>query len=200
MDSELVIRAQRGDHDAFAAIVAAISRRFHGLAFAILRDSHQAEDAAQQALVSVWRDLPKLRDPGHFEAWSYRLLVNACHMEGRRLRRFAAEVQLLPGPREAVEVSDPLRTVLDRDQIERGFRRLTLEQRTIVALYYFLGLAPERCAQVLEVPVGTVKSRLSRAVVAMRAALDADVRATAAAYRSSTTPTTAPCPNPEVSR
>ena len=64
MDTELVIRARSGDHGAFADIVALVASRFHGIACAVLRDAGLAEDAAQAAMVSIWRDLPRLRDSG----------------------------------------------------------------------------------------------------------------------------------------
>jgi RNA polymerase sigma-70 factor, ECF subfamily len=78
MDTTLVVRAQKGDEQAFASLALPLGNRLHALAHRILRDIDLAEDATQQALLSVWRDLPQLRDPARFEAWSYRLLVRAC--------------------------------------------------------------------------------------------------------------------------
>lgn len=90
MDSALVFRAQHGDQEAFASLAAACGDRLHAVAHRILRDVHLAEDATQQALFAIWQDLPRLRDPARFEAWSYRLLVNACYDEVRRTRRGSA--------------------------------------------------------------------------------------------------------------
>ncbi|HEX5590912.1 MAG TPA: sigma factor, partial [Candidatus Limnocylindrales bacterium] len=87
MDTELVIRAQHGDRSAYAAIAAAIADRFLAVARRILRDFDLAEDATQRALLAVWQDLPQLRDPTRFEAWSYRVLIRACRAEGWRERR-----------------------------------------------------------------------------------------------------------------
>ena len=84
MDTELVVRAQRGDEGAFTSLAVAVGDRLHAVAHRILRDTDLAEDATQQALLSIWRDLPQLRDPARFDAWSYRLLVRACYAEGRR--------------------------------------------------------------------------------------------------------------------
>ena len=86
MDTDLVVRAQHGDEEAFASLAVAVCGRLLGVAHRILRDIELAEDATQQALLAIWRDLPQLRDPARFDAWSYRLLVRACYAEGRRTR------------------------------------------------------------------------------------------------------------------
>jgi RNA polymerase sigma-70 factor (ECF subfamily) len=83
MDTDLVRRAQGGDQEAFADLVYAIADRFLAVSHRILSDIDPAEDATRQAMLSVWQDLPQLRDPTRFEAWSYRLLVRACYAEGR---------------------------------------------------------------------------------------------------------------------
>lgn len=82
MDTELVIRAQHGDEEAFTSLAVAVGDRLHAVAHRILRDTDLAEDATQQALLSIWRDLPQLRDPARFDAWSYRLLVRASLRRG----------------------------------------------------------------------------------------------------------------------
>ena len=174
VDTELVIRARSGDHGAFADIVASIARRFHGIACAILRDPSLAEDAAQAAMVNVWRDLPRLRDPERFEAWSYRILLNACYGEGRHARWRGHELNIDP-PRQ-IAAPDDLHTVLDRDQLERGFARLTMDQRAVLVTHYFMDLPSDQAADALGIPVGTYKSRLHRATEAMRAVLEADGR------------------------
>jgi RNA polymerase sigma-70 factor (ECF subfamily) len=87
VDIDLVIRASSGDHDAFARLATSIASRFHPTAYAILREHTLAEEAARSALVNVWRDLPRLRDPSRFETWSYRILLNACFSVGRRANR-----------------------------------------------------------------------------------------------------------------
>jgi RNA polymerase sigma-70 factor (ECF subfamily) len=96
MDSDLVVRAQRGDEQAFASLAVAAGDRLHAVAHRILRDTDLAEDATQQALLTIWRDLPQLRDPAHFDAWSYRLLVRACYSQGRRTRQWSPNLRLLP--------------------------------------------------------------------------------------------------------
>jgi RNA polymerase sigma-70 factor (ECF subfamily) len=174
MDLDLVIRAQRGDEEAFASLAVACGDRLHAVAHRILRDIDLAEDATQQALFAIWQNLPTLRDPARFDAWSYRLLVNACYSEGRRGRVWQPNLRVLydddqPAP-------DALREVHDRDQLERGFRRLSIDHRAVVVLHTYLGLTLEEVAEALGIRPGTARSRLHYAVRAMRAALEADER------------------------
>ncbi|HUQ78555.1 MAG TPA: sigma-70 family RNA polymerase sigma factor [Patescibacteria group bacterium] len=174
MDTDLVMRAKRGDEEAFASLAVAAGGRLHAVAHRILRDTDLAEDATQQALLTIWRDLPQLRDPARFDAWSYRLLVRACYAEGRRTRKWAPNLRLLPadGPQSA----DALGSVVDRDQLERGFRRLSVDHRAVVVLHHYLDMPLEAVAETLGVPLGTVRSRLLHAMRGLRAALDADAR------------------------
>ena len=177
MDTELVIRAQRGDEEAFTSLAVAVGDRLHAVAHRILRDIDLAEDATQQALLSVWRDLPQLRDPARFDAWSYRLLVRACYAEGRGVRHWSPNLRQLP--EDALAASNTLDEVILRDQLETAIRRLSVDHRTVLVLHHYADIPAERVAQILDVPIGTVYSRLHHAMRAMRAALDADERPTA---------------------
>ena len=177
MDTDLVVRAQRGDKGAFTLLAGAIADRFLAVARRILRDRDLAEDATQQALLAIWQDLPRLRDPDRFESWSYRVLVHACYAEGRKERRWSPNLRILPLDETSADRS--LESVVDRDQLERGFRRLTIDQRTVVVLYHYLDKPLDEIARILGIPVGTAHSRLHHAMRGMRAALDADARPTA---------------------
>jgi RNA polymerase sigma-70 factor (ECF subfamily) len=177
VDRELVERAQHGDHDAFEALAIGASRRLYAVARLILRDTHLAEDAVQETLVNIWRRLPTLRDPDRFDAWTYRLVVNACADTGRGRRRLAGEVRLLPPATSSI--GDSTGAIADRDQLERGFRHLRPEQRVAVVLHYYLGLSAAEVADVTGDAVGTIKSRLHYATAAMRATLEADQRGAA---------------------
>jgi len=179
MQRDLVERAMAGDHDAFSELARVSIGRLYVVARLILRDDGRAEDATQEALVAAWRRLNGLRDPDRFEAWLHRLLVNACYREARRGRRqgsIEVHVQTLPMP-EAAGSSGMDFDLADRDQLERGFRRLDVDQRTVLVMHYYLGFSLDDAAEVLGVPPGTVRSRLHRAIGAMRAALEADARA-----------------------
>src|SRR5262249_36834423 len=94
MQRDLVERARRGDHDAFAALAGAAISRLDGAARLTLRTTDKARDAVQTALARAWRDLPPLRDPDRFDAWLNRLLVRSCIDEARRLRRHRVDVEL----------------------------------------------------------------------------------------------------------
>ena len=146
----------------------------HAIAHRILRDVDLAEDATQQALLAIWQNLPMLRDPARFEAWSYRLLVHACYDEGRRRRVWNPNLYVLRD--DDTTAPDALDQVHDRDQLERGFRRLSIDHRAVVVLHTYLGLSLEEIADTLGASPGTIRSRLHYAVRAMRAALDADER------------------------
>jgi RNA polymerase sigma-70 factor (ECF subfamily) len=172
VDRELVERAQQGDQGAFAEVVHAIGGRLYAVAYRILRDHDRADDASQQAIVNVWRDLPSLRDPDRFEGWAYRILVNACYVEARRSRRESdASLKDL----DQATPDDAL-SVVDRDQLERGFRRLSADQRAVLVLRHYLEMDLSQIAEILGVPLGTVKSRSHAGRQALRAALEADAR------------------------
>ncbi len=183
MNGDLVRRAQQGDTDAFVLIVRAYGDRQFGLARRILRDFDLAEDAVQQALVIAWRELPRLRDPDRFEAWLTQILVRCCY-EAARTRRRLALVQAEAGiDAPAPQVIDPALAVIDRDRLDRAFRRLPTEQRAVLALHHYIGLEPAEIADTLGIPAGTVRSRLHYAHRAMRAALEADERVAVAGGR-----------------
>jgi RNA polymerase sigma-70 factor (ECF subfamily) len=175
VDTDLVRSAMRGDERAFTDIVNAVADRFLGVAHRILRDVTLAEDATQQALLTVWRDLPDLRDPARFEAWSYRLLIRSCYMEARKRKRWHPELR----PRSTAEPTAPdaIAGIIDRDLLERGFQRLSVDHRAVLVLHYYIDLTSEQIAETLDIPVGTVYSRLHRAQQALRDALEANRRA-----------------------
>ncbi len=135
---ELVDQAKRGDEEAFDALARLVGDRCMAIACRILRDADRAEDAVQAALITAWRELRTLRDPDRFEPWLHRILTNECYAEARRRNRWSANIRLLPveGATEAVGIL----TVNDRDQLERAFRRLTLEQRAVLVFHHYLGL------------------------------------------------------------
>jgi len=169
---DLVELAQGGDREAFAALVAMTSDRMYALAARILRDSVIAEDALQGALITVWRQLPTLRDPDRFEAWVRRVLVHQCYAEARRRRAWTANVRVLPvdGPAGP----DGIVSIDDRDALDRAFRRLSVEQRAVFVLHHHVGLPLTEIAETLGIPAGTARSRLHYATRILRAAVEAD--------------------------
>ena len=171
MDRSLVERAQSGDRDAFSQLVKASTRRLFGLARLILRDPDRAEDAVQDALLLAWRDLRALRDPDAWDPWVRRLTVNACYKAaGKHQRRTRLEVQVEADPASA-QATDPAAHVADREWILSALGRLSMDQRAVIALHYYLDLRVEEVAEILDIPYGTAASRLHRGLDAMRASM-----------------------------
>jgi RNA polymerase sigma-70 factor (ECF subfamily) len=181
VERDLVIRAQHGDEDAFSALATSLGGRWLNVAQRIVRDGDMAEDATQAAIVAIWRQLPRLRDPDRFEGWAYRILVNECRSELRRERRAIPTMSLLPDDRS---VRDDSTDLADRDQLEQAFLRLPVEHRAILVLQHYLGLTLDQCAERLDIPVGTARSRSHYAKRQLRAALEADERALAQEVQS----------------
>jgi RNA polymerase sigma-70 factor (ECF subfamily) len=174
MQRQLVEQARQGDRDAYEALASAAFHGLYALAQRILRDVDRTDDAVQECLIRAWRQLPRLRDPDRFDAWLRRLLVNCCHDESRRSRRRSRDVAILPA--DGIADRDASADVVYRDQLERGFRRLSVDQRTVLVMTHYLGMTAREVAETLDIPVGTVQSRLLYAIRAMRAGLEADAR------------------------
>ncbi len=174
MDQGLVVRAQRGDQRAFETLTASQHPRLFRVAHGILGDPHLAEDATQQAFLDIWRNIPRLRDPSKFEGWSYRVLVHACYAEARHKPDWV-DLDRVPSALGS-PAGEAYEAVLERDRLERAFRRIALDHRAVIVLRYLLDMTPEQVAETLGIPRRTVYSRLKRAIPAMRAALEADAR------------------------
>ncbi|HET7830190.1 MAG TPA: RNA polymerase sigma factor [Candidatus Limnocylindrales bacterium] len=174
MSRVLVERAQAGDRDAYEQLARGAARRLFLVASRILGDIDEAEDAVQRTLLAMWQDLPRLRDPDRFEAWTYRMVVHQCRNAGRRERRMGVRV---------VDLNVDLRSNLDHegdvvlhDQLRRAFDNLSPDHRTVVVLRHLVGMPIGDIAEVTGVPAGTVASRLHHAMRAMRASIDAGER------------------------
>lgn len=169
---DLVDRAKRGDHDAFALLVGGSIARLDAAARLILRDPELARDAVQEAFIRAWRSLPGLRDPDRFDAWLRQLVVHSCIDITRRRRRRVVEVELTPihGPSAA----DITTAIADREVLDHALRGLDPEWRAVVVLHYFMGLPLPEVAASLRIPLGTAKSRLHRSLAAMRVSITTD--------------------------
>lgn len=173
MTSQLVERAQAGDRDAYEALVRSSARRLFVLAVRLLRDRDAAEDVVQQVLVAIWRDLPTLRDPERFEAWTYRMVVRRCATEGKRRQSTVAVADVSD---LIAQPGDAIGHIALHDELGRAFARLNQESRAIVVLHHLLGVSNVEIAAILGMPDGTVRSRLHQALRAMRASIEADAR------------------------
>ena len=138
------------------------------LARAILRDSTDAQDATHDAFEQAWRKWSSLRDPTRFEPWFDRILVNTCRDRLRSGRRqptdISAEVAIAPG--------DPYGQAHDRDLLASAIAALSPDHRVVVALRYYRDLPVEEIAHRLDIPSGTVQSRLHYALKRLHAAID----------------------------
>ena len=175
MERDLAERARGGDHDAFTRLVDGSIGRLYGVAYLILRDQDRASDAVQEALIAAWRDIRGLRDPDRVDAWFRRLVVRACYRQARGdRRRTVIELSVVTGDPSDV---GPELSLVERDLLERAFAQLDPEHRVVLVLRHYLDHSVPEVADILDIPLGTAKSRLNRATAAMRAALEADARA-----------------------
>jgi RNA polymerase sigma-70 factor (ECF subfamily) len=169
MRSDLVRRAQQGDGEAFATLIRAAYDHLYAVAERILRDRYAAEDAVQEAVVRSWRDIAGLRDPDRFDAWLYRLVVNASRDHSRRQRRAFRDSGVLPQDLHAE--GDDYARIVENDALEGAFLTLSADHRIVLLLTHYAGYSAAEVATILSVPTGTVHSRLHYAMRAMRAAL-----------------------------
>lgn len=173
MQVELVERAQSGDHDAFSDLARASFARLFGAAKLILRDEDRAQDAVQEALVLAWKHVRALRDPEAWDAWLYRLTVRACYRLARSARRRDV-VELHVEPEPPSTGGDFTGTLVERDRLGRELGRLPVDQRAVMVLHFYLDLPLTDAADILDIPVGTAKSRLHRGLDALRSSLSAE--------------------------
>jgi len=172
LDPSLIDRARNGDLDAFESIVRARMDSVYRLTSAILGDEADARDAAQEAFVAAWREMPRLREPDRFDAWLQRVAINASRMTLRaRGRRRVREI-----PSSHVVALAGHAAPSDAGSLDTALRLLPIEQRTILVLHHLEGRPIAEIAAILEIPQGTAKSRLFNARRALEAALrDEDV-------------------------
>jgi RNA polymerase sigma-70 factor (ECF subfamily) len=177
----LVERARSGDIEAFDALA---RRRVDGLyrtALAIVRNESDARDATQEALIAAWRQLPRLRDPGRFDVWLTRILVNACRTLLRRrnrnvVREITVEAAGWGTSSEPTASSGSVEGTAEADAIGRAFARLDTGPRALLVLHHVEERPLAEIAAVLGVPVGTVKWRLHDARRALERALRQEQR------------------------
>jgi RNA polymerase sigma-70 factor (ECF subfamily) len=176
-EQQLIERARAGDVDAFDAIVASRLASTHRLVKAILGNAADADDVTQDAFVQAWRTLPQLRDPDRFDAWFGRVVVNTARMHLRRRSRVmtvsVASIELhdnsVIGRMDAA-----IDGVAGSDALQGAIDRLSVEQRTILALHHLEERPVKDIAAVLGIPVGTVKWRLHEARQALKRAMESE--------------------------
>ena len=181
---DLVRRAALGDAAAFDDLITARLDRCYRLAYSILGNEADAADATQEAVVSAWRQLPRLRDRGSFDPWLNRIVANAARMS-RRHRVRLREIRVEPLPEDEGASSGPdhpdpaagrqFEAIASADAIGRAFDRLRERDRVILVLHHVEERPLAEIARTLGIPVGTVKWRLHRARRALERAMEAEV-------------------------
>ena len=175
MQVELVERARSGDHEAFSELARMSFGRLYGAAKLILRDQDRAQDAVQEALVLAWKHVRAIRDPEAWDAWLYRLTERACYRLARTAkRRDIVELQI--EHESEAGGGDFTGSFADRDLLGRELGRLPVDQRAVLVLHFYLDLPLTDAAAVLDIPVGTAKSRLHRGLETLRRALSDERR------------------------
>jgi RNA polymerase sigma-70 factor (ECF subfamily) len=175
---DLVLRAQRGDAEAFDRLARRRLDPAFRLAVAILRSESDAADAVQEAFISAWRQLPSLRDPARFDAWLDRIVVNACRMALRHQRGGKVrEITVSDPARQRPAGGEPLEPgpedrVADVELVRRALSRLDADKRTILVLHHVEGRGVDEIAAVLGIPSGTAKWRLHAARGELQRALE----------------------------
>jgi RNA polymerase sigma-70 factor (ECF subfamily) len=182
-DDALVRRARNGDAAAFEVLVDTRIDRCYRLAWSILSNDADAADATQDALVSAWRQLPRLRDSAAFDGWLNRIVANAALMARRhrvRLREVSvgpadAGVAIAqPEPPQDLHARTQIDKLVDNDAIGRAFDRLRPQERLILVLHHVEERPVAEIARSLGVPVGTAKWRLHAARSALEKAMEAE--------------------------
>jgi RNA polymerase sigma-70 factor (ECF subfamily) len=183
VDDALVLRARTGDAAAFGVLVDSRIDRCYRLAWSILSNDADAADATQDALLSAWRQLPRLRDPAVFDSWLNRIVANAALMARRhrvRLREVSvrptgpAAESPQPVPRQDLQARTQMDEFVDNDAIARAFDRLRPQDRMILVLHHVEERPVAEIARSLGIPVGTAKWRLHAARRALEKAMEAE--------------------------
>lgn len=165
MDGVLIERARAGDADAFDELARSRIDSVYRTALGILGSSADACDASQDTLVSMWRGLPSLKTVDAFDGWLHRITVNSCNMALRR-RKGVREIPMTPDNEPS---ADPVFAA--DSHFNRAFDRLNVDQRALLVAHHLDGLSVAEMAAQLDIPEGTVKSRLFTARTALDKAL-----------------------------
>jgi RNA polymerase sigma factor (sigma-70 family) len=150
------------DVPTFEAAVHAESGRLFAVAYSILRDPQEAQDAVQETMELAWRSWSVLRDPSKRSAWLRQICVRRAIRTRRRLLSRLWLADTIAGP----ELEEP-----DLD-LDRGYRRLSRQQRAVVTLHYQYGYSIDECAELIGCRPGTARSHLARALASLRKELD----------------------------
>src|SRR5215204_5950294 len=174
----LIQRAQKGNHDAFAALVDDHQRYVYSLALRVLKDENEALDLTQETFVRAWTALPNFRGNSQFRTWLYRIVTNLCYNRLPNLRRSLADLgdDVMPDiPESENAPTNPAReseTNETRTYLHHAINGLDANYKLLISLRYQDELSYDEIASLLNLPLGTVKNGLFRAKQKMRLALE----------------------------
>jgi RNA polymerase sigma-70 factor (ECF subfamily) len=172
-DKELVLRCQNGDSESFRQLYRRYQQRVRSTLYQFC-DARNLDDTVQEVFLKVWRGLPKLRQPEYFSTWLYRLTWNVAIEQKRKFVRHSqeesskAEYELLDLIPSRSHQDPDLMRLHYQDLVRKGLQSLSLDHRAVLVLHDLEGLTQKEIAEILNVPVGTVKSRLFNARSAAR--------------------------------
>jgi RNA polymerase sigma-70 factor (ECF subfamily) len=162
-----VLRAQRGDMDAFGRLVGQYERRVLYFILRFTDDADQAVDVIQEVWLSVFRLLPGLKAPEAFRVWIYKIAHGKVVAFLRRKRRIAASIDTAEIP--STDVTNCDETAFENAElVHRALGDLSIEHREVLALHFLEGMSLEEIAQAISCPLGTVKSRMYYAKRSLR--------------------------------
>ncbi|MCK4470726.1 MAG: sigma-70 family RNA polymerase sigma factor [Anaerolineae bacterium] len=174
MNLTLIRRSQAGDEVAFAALFHEYKNLVYKTAYLMLDNAGDAEDALQEVFVQVHRSLPTFRpSKGAFTTWLHRITVNHCLNRRRKRRLFTLPLAEISPTLLANHSPSPEGRLAEEEIVQQALSRLSEKQRAVVILRYYWDLPYAKMAQILDVPVGTVKSRLNLALRTLRKELEA---------------------------
>ncbi len=175
IEKYLVTCARLGDRVAQEELVTRYQKKFLGHAYRLLGDAEQARDAVQEGWIDILRGITKLKDDGAFQAWAFRIITRKCskHIAGSQKDRVIHQSILdEPGPDHVA--GDEIERAADRQPLKEALAKLPSEHRAAVALFYLEDMSVAEVAVALEIPAGTVKTRLMNARKKLRAALEGE--------------------------
>ncbi|MFT7638714.1 MAG: RNA polymerase sigma factor (sigma-70 family) [Pirellulaceae bacterium] len=174
-DELLVLRSQAGDSHAFEQLVARWQERLWWHAFRLTEQKEAASDVLQDAWMAIVRGIRRLDDPASFGSWSYRIVTNKCADWTRKQQRQRLAMQEVAAQSDEQIQADPNKSNDQQDEIQKlrtALKQLPLDRRAILSMLYLDGLSLHQIAEVLEIPIGTVKSRLHAARTELRSVLE----------------------------
>lgn len=183
-EKDLIVQAQAGDRDSFDQLVARAYPLVFNTAYRILGDHDAAADATQTSFVRAFRSLRTFRRSSSFTTWLYRIVSNVCLDVVRRQKRQAQSLTLDGDDEQLAEREIPDDTALPeraameselQQAVHRALGRVRMEHRAVLVLYDLAGFSYEEIAEMLKLPLGTVKSRLNRARLALREEMEEDL-------------------------